>query len=1395
MKILLVLLLLTPNVSIQQVHYVKPNNSTQECPNDNEPCFTLDEYGKYTNNFFTTGAFFLFLAGNHTLHTVIKLTNVSDLIFQKLRSATEVANVILYENDATILCESVTNLRIEGLRFTSFNTTVLNAVGSTIQIINSEFQAIHSHHVTMARSLHSTYSTVIIANCQLEANRADEGGAVLALNSVITLVESTFISNKAKVGGAIFANGSTINMVGLNEFLLNSAETFGGAIFCNKCTLNVTGNHTFTSNWVVDQDLHGGAIAIINGFLSLSGSAEFYNNSAHYGGAIYLSGSNCSLSGEVLSLRHNSATRGGGICSCASSQIIANVRLLYFTQNSAEEWGGALSISDSTSILGKGQIYFSNNTGVNRGGAISCKNCSLIICGEVYFTENRVTSVQSSLGGAVYIENGAISTNMTTVFTKNQAFNGGGIYLDSVNASFTGRTKFSKNSAKNGGGISITTSMLKIRGAQFIHNVAQESGGAIHAVSVNGRRSILISSTKFLYNIGNCGGGLRIEGEKNVTFKLVTAIGNFDSAIYTSESNMTFSALLFTNNTGQFGGGIQSKNSHLSFHHRITFRNNKALIGGAVYSLHGTISYSSIRSYILLFTLNVAERDGGALYAMGTDITFGSSVNFTYNSAQNGGAMYFRSDSILRLTGHLTTSYNHAYHYGGGIFNEDNTTPNQCGIDFDKNLSDNEIMLLPYCFMQLEIDVAPGFSNQREIIASYNNSAEKAGHFLYGGLLDRCQMVAYKHHKSLPKVVIPYKLIINNQFAMVVQNSITSQPYQLCFCSSTAEYCSHTKHIEIHTGQTMKVRLAALDQVKAPTSTLVTALIRHTARLKLSQSSQVLQPYCSELTYNIYSTENFEELILYPDGPCRDVARAVVNVTLLPCPDIFIQSGEECVCEERLQQYDVECVIDESVYVRRRATSRLWLSTLYENQTYHGLVLYKTCPFQYCVSGRTISISLDNLDIQCDLNRSGILCGACLTNYSLLLGSSSCHICSNSHLALLLPFAAAGIALVVFLSLLKITVATGMLNSIILYANILQANKDFLLPTNMRNILTVFIAWMNLDLGFQTCFYDGMDAYAYTWLQFVFPLYIWTLISLIILVSRYSITVSKLIGSNPIAVLATLLLMSYAKILRILIDVYSSVDLDYPDNKTVTVWIKDGNIPYLKSKHLFLTVATSLILVFFFLPYTFLLLLGYKLYRFTGRKGFWWLNRIKPLLDSYYAPYKTHTRYWTGLLLLVRCILYIVFSYNSLGATSESLLAINIMFTAIIVIAWLSVQIYKKFFANIVEASMYLNLIVLASVSLAEANTPMLVNSLVGIVFATTIGIVILHFHLMYIAKLPQWQKFKANLSRFVASVKNLMVHQKISPMAPSIDLSSTQDSRKDVSKTVIELREPLLEK
>ena len=121
-------------------------------------------------------------------------------------------------------------------------------------------------------------------------------------------------------------------------------------------------------------------------------------------------------------------------------------------------------------------------------------------------------------------------------------------------------------------------------------------------------------------------------------------------------------------------------------------------------------------------------------------------------------------------------------------------------------------------------------------------------------------------------------------------------------------------------------------------------------------------------------------------------------------------------------------------------------------------------------------------------------------NFSRILGSTVCQYCSNNYLALLLAFCFAGIALVFFIKVLDLTVTIGTVNGLVVYANVIWANQNMVSfidesPNGIGQFLKVFIAWLNLDLGITTCFFDGLNAYWNTWLQFVFPLYIWTIIS------------------------------------------------------------------------------------------------------------------------------------------------------------------------------------------------------------------------------------------------------------------------------------------------------------
>ena len=141
--------------------------------------------------------------------------------------------------------------------------------------------------------------------------------------------------------------------------------------------------------------------------------------------------------------------------------------------------------------------------------------------------------------------------------------------------------------------------------------------------------------------------------------------------------------------------------------------------------------------------------------------------------------------------------------------------------------------------------------------------------------------------------------------------------------------------------------------------------------------------------------------------------------------------------------------------------------------------------------------------------------------------------------------------------------------------------------------------------------------------------------------------------------MATLVLLSYSKILRTLTTVLYVTYLEYPTYNR-RVWLYDANIDYLAGKHIPLLIVAVLVFLFLFLPYTLLLIFGQWLQAISHLRLFSWVNsaRLKPFMDSYHAPYKAKHRYWPGLLLVLRFILLLVFAFNPQHDPGVNLLAI-----------------------------------------------------------------------------------------------------------------------------------------
>ena len=845
-------------------------------------------------------------------------------------------------------------------------------------------------------------------------------------------------------------------------------------------------------------------------------------------------------------------------------------------------------------------------------------------------------------------------------------------------------------------------------------------------------------------------------------------------SVYTFSSNLTFSGYIrFKNSmeppnktqdvaTRQEGGAITSYQSRVLFTGVSILLNNRARHGGAILATESTITMYGETTIANNMATN---SDGGGVHLHQSDIDVKGSCIISQNHAMRGGGIHASSSSItVYQQGTLQLSNNGA-EYGGGTYLEVNprfyVLKTEPSYMYPRNELQDENLLIfsgnhanyggavyvaddtnsgacspnTECFIQTLAlhQMAGNYLSTANVIFS-GNTATEHGSNLFGGLLDRCvpSPFAEVYLKYDPFAKAYYRAQYDGvsyleNISNITSDSITSLPVRVCFCNSEGQPdCSYQPApIKVKKGEAFTMSLVAVDQVNHSVDANITSsLSSPDSGFDEGQQIQKVNKNCTDLTFNVFASNDSEIIKLFADGPCGSSTLSVqhVNIQFLNCAcpvgfevDSSRSTRCECNCHFALSPYITNC--DHTTSSLLRVDTNSWITYINDTDP-SGYVIHNYCPFDYChppTENVSINLNLPNgADAQCAYNHRGVLCGACQENLSLSLGSSRCLPC-DSHwpavfVAILVAAIIAGVLLVITLLTLNMTVAVGLINGVIFYANIIAANNSIVFLTTEPSFFTVIIAWLNLDIGFDACFFNGLDAYTKTWLQLAFPAYVISLVVLVIKISEHSPRFTRLIGPgrrDPVATLATLTLLSYAKLLSVTIAVLSFAVLHYPDGSKQVVWLLDGNVMYFQGKHIVLVfVATLIILIG--VPYTFLLFFWQWLIQTPNGRLFRWTKNTKlnAIITTYHAPYNYEHRYWTGLLLLVRVVLYITAAVTVSSNPQVPLLTIIILVGGLLFLKGIyGRRVYKRSSVDIVETVILLNLLSFAAFSLYEYKT------------------------------------------------------------------------------------------
>ena len=1079
---------------------------------------------------------------------------------------------------------------------------------------------------------------------------------------------SNFINNSAHFGnGVIHAETNTsVSFIGISDFSHNLALS-GGAIYTDdNVVLDFNGTNNFYNNSAISAG--GGAISAEVSKLSFIGTNTFIHNSAVSGGAIYTYCNVVLAFNGTNNFFNNLAISTGGAIYAETNTVFSFIGTSNFAHNWAKSFGGAINIIEKVVLTFNKTTNFLNNSAEDSGGAIYASDHTVLtFSGNNEFIDNHVNSGHGGAINTVFCV--VLTFNGTNSFFNNSAIQGGVIEAGRTSVSFLGTNNFIHNWAKSSGGVisvTLNVALTFIGISNFFNNSAKQYYGGVVYASHN-VVATFNGASNFIGNLANSDGGVLI-ALSSVSFSF-SGVSNFN------------------HNSAESGGAIgAARNVVLRFNGTNNFINNSANSdGGAIFTLVNTsLSLSGNSS----FSSNSAMQGGAISANVNSKLTFDGNISFTKNGHNtdklkdsHGGAMYLGIASNFSVLPHTTVHWenNHAT-LGGAIYVLNANPFIYCtGTRIFRYIQREE------CFFQL-----PGqkLSNGLDVqLVFKNNSADDAGGVLYGGAIDNCKLSGLNSAKVFDMIV--------HYEADNTTSSVSSDPYQICLCENNYPNCSKSnKKLSVYPGETFQISVVTIGQRSGIVPAAVGSRMNQ-GRLLNSQYVQQTTKTCTTFNYTVLSKKDVS-IELYPSGPCSTRSNKLLLQLRISqsCPPGFSPDKMTCICEQTLQQYTNHCNITNGIgQITRTSDDKFWAGY---DQSQELVIVHPHCPFDFCVT-HEVAFSLNSTlsDVQCKHNRSGFLCGACMEDYSLVLGSSQCMKCTNSNLALLFLFALMGVALVLVLFVCKLTVATGTLSGLFFYANIVGVNHNIFLPVDA---LSVFIAWLNLDFGIETCFYDGLDAYSKTWLQFVFPLFIWVLVVLVILVSHYSQRFANLLGSNPVSVLATLILLSYTKILHTLITAVYLTHLEYPAYKR-SVWLHDASVDYVTGKHIPLFLVAVLVFLFLFLPYTLLLLFGQWLQAISHLRLFSWVNsaRLKPFMDSYHAPYKAKHRYWPGLLLVFRFALLLVFALNPQRDPSINLLVILLGTAVLQLWAWISGGVYKNWCLDALEGSFALNLIMLAA--------------------------------------------------------------------------------------------------
>ena len=789
-------------------------------------------------------------------------------------------------------------------------------------------------------------------------------------------------------------------------------------------------------------------------------------------------------------------------------------------------------------------------------------------------------------GSAINVEVFEGVYDSTSVIVKDCDFSYNGVYFLNVS-----------NVTTFGGSITVNTNIhpfnptpflskasfsLHIKKCKFSHNFASLGGAVFITNGLSPRSCAYISDCYFEENSGVRGNCIYAGG--------IATINEFTAIIIANS--------LFMNNSV-----IES----------FSFDNSQGS--------HGAVYLSFINAEVSDAFFN--NNSGSAVNLIFSTLTLSGQVTFDGNRAFDGGALYLQinSEIVIANNSKIMFANNGALSRGGAVFFnlDDLSTERVRGCFLFFSTYD------PYCLLTQSC-----YSEDMNISVNFINNIAPTGSALFGFDLDCPWLYERGYNSSENKSILNF---INNTYGNVLRFSPSITDNGVV---STSSHRINTDLFNrtIIPGQIITLKLNASDFYGRSVVSVVGATTLTSSFLTSGNYSavisgsgfQFLQKNLSTATQiKVNGTEDSStDFVVYS---VSSNAQTMITVNFTDCPPFgfyYNCTYHGCVCDPNFENTGVTCDYNAAQLIKPEDK---WVGQL------NNKAVVLSCLFDYC--SENISVNPYDLDGQCSDDRAGVLCGGCREGYGITIAlegcSNNCPGVRNVILWLLGAFVIS-LWLVIVTAFIHFYISDGFLYGFLFYNNTLLIFRRAFFESSSSLSSILSSDQYLFHSGF--CLHKEMTALVANTLQFVPSIFVFILMGIVILLARKFNIFNRKFYFSITKTFATLLYFVYNWLLNASFTLLVSHPIKTPSGIEYR-WRIDPNVIYFNGWHAGLGVI-SLIIIIVLSAIALLLLFPGVAYKFKL------VQKFKPLMDPFQAPFKLEYSFWIGLQLSMRIIMYIL---------------------------------------------------------------------------------------------------------------------------------------------------------